>query len=78
MQYLCKYFIKGNDNKTSVSFAFDCGCHMSTPPPLTSPVSLKTVVLPVLHAAAMFHLHKFIHVFQREAKQWFWVVKSEL
>lgn len=67
-----KYSVKGNNNKTSVSFAFDCICHMSTPPPLTSPVSLKTVVLPVLHAAGvMFHFHKFIRVFQREAKQWF-------
>ncbi len=79
MQYLFKYSVKGNNNKTSVTFAFDCMCHMSTPPPLTSPVSLKTVVLPVLHAAGvMFHFHKFIRVFQREAKQWFLVVKSEL
>lgn len=73
----CKYSVKGNDNKTSVSFAFRC--HMSTSPQLTSLVSLKTVVLPVLHAAGvMFHFHTFIHVFRREAKQWFRVVKSEL
>lgn len=30
-----KYSVKGNDNNTSVSSAFDCRCHMITPPPRT-------------------------------------------
>lgn len=72
------YSVKGNDDKTSVCSAFDCKCHMSTPPPHTSPVSLKTVVLPVHAAGVVFHFHKFIHVYQREAKQRFLVAKSEL
>lgn len=67
----CKYSLKGNDNKTSASTPFDCCCHMSTPPPHTSPVSLKTVVLPVLHAAGVMFHFQFIHVFQKEAKQQF-------
>lgn len=68
----CEYSIRVITEKPQF-FAFDCGCHTSTHPPHTSPVSLKTVVLPVLHAAGvMFHFHKFIHVFQkRDAKQWF-------
>lgn len=79
MQYLVSIPLQDfKDDKTSVSSAYDCRCHTSTssPPPrplhspLTSPESLKTVVLPVLHAAGVaFHLREFVHV--REAKQRF-------
>lgn len=71
----CKYSFKGNANKTSVSFAFDCRCHMSIPPPLTS---LKTAVLPVLHAAVSGFTSSTLVMCVREAKQQFQVVKSEL
>ena len=66
----CEYSVRVI-TKENLSFAFDCRCHMGTPPPCTS-VFEDCSVLPVLHAAGvMFHFHKFSHVFQRKAKQWF-------